>query len=284
VAEQTSTSADQYSEAIAQLRGAAKWLIGAFGAVGAALVAGIQLTQLGGVHHARLWEAVASVVVGVLGVALAIWSASNVLVPSTATVGTLRTSPEFKALRDTVAADPSLLKDAGSSLEQLSHSNEMALDEALRTYAELSEHPEDVHLQTAYTAAEERRSRVEAVVNTLLGLGMFLRVRDLFVVARRFMLAGALLAVAGALGFVYFANPPTSTQPPPRSGVEVVRVELTPHGRVSLRRILSRHCHVDDLRAVLLGGPASSPSVLTFPRPGCLGAHLHLTRSLGVID
>lgn len=70
----------------------------------------------------------------------------------------------------------------------------------------------------------------------------------------------------------------------PTPSRRVAQIELTTRGRERLRHALGPRCHVDDLRAVIVGGPARAPTVITFPRPNCRGLRLRLPPSLGVID
>jgi hypothetical protein len=80
----------ELSEAAAdKLRDAAKWLVGAFAAVGAALIAGSQLSSIGKltvcphftVQCTRIWWAIGGAVLGLASVVWAIWIAVDLLIP-----------------------------------------------------------------------------------------------------------------------------------------------------------------------------------------------------------
>jgi hypothetical protein len=83
----TSTAAgeapeDRFREANERIRDAAKWLIGASAAVGAILVAGSQLSNIGKLQPGfRLWVAIVGAVLGLWGVVAAIWTAVRLLLP-----------------------------------------------------------------------------------------------------------------------------------------------------------------------------------------------------------
>lgn len=285
MAEPPSPSADQYSEAIAELRSAAKWLIASFGAVGAALIAGVQLSQLSHVHHEHLWEAVGAIIVALAGVALAIYSASNVLIPGAATISLVAKSDEFKQTQEFVESDPSILKHTATGLNQFAENCTTALEAADTAYANLEDAPDDPALQTAYRRAERHRKRLELVEVNLLGLAVFLRIRDRFSQARRKLLIGALLATGGALVFVYYANPPAAPKPKPgASTAPIHHIELTPVGRQLLKKALGPKCHADDLSAVRLPDLNHKVRVLTFPQSGCLGIQVVLDHGVGTLD
>ena len=72
-----------------QIREAAKWLVASFAAVGAALIAGSQLSSIGelpvcrpdSIECSRLWIAMAGAVASLLGVVWAVWTGVGLLAP-----------------------------------------------------------------------------------------------------------------------------------------------------------------------------------------------------------
>jgi Pentapeptide repeats (8 copies) len=78
---------DRFRDANERIRDAAKWLIGASAAVGAILVAGSQLSNIGKLQPGlRLWVAIAGAVLGLWGVVAAIWTAVRLLLPVGVTI------------------------------------------------------------------------------------------------------------------------------------------------------------------------------------------------------
>src|SRR5689334_10268659 len=72
----------QFDGAMQRIRDAAKWLIGAAAAVGAALIAGTQLSSIGKLSSGwRLSLAIAGVVLALAAVVFAIWFAVQLLLP-----------------------------------------------------------------------------------------------------------------------------------------------------------------------------------------------------------
>jgi hypothetical protein len=74
-------SADPFSSAVDQMHATAKWVIGIFGAIGAVLVAGTQLSSMGQLAYndERLGIAVLAFAVGLISVGFVIWHAARVL-------------------------------------------------------------------------------------------------------------------------------------------------------------------------------------------------------------
>jgi hypothetical protein len=91
----------------------AKWLIAAFAAVGAALATGIQISNLGAVHGlGRILLAFGAAVLGLLGIAIAIWHAGRVLELQEATTSELATSLR---LAERIEQEPTFLGGFGHS-------------------------------------------------------------------------------------------------------------------------------------------------------------------------
>ena len=90
-------AAEPLERANDRIRDASKWLVASAAAVGAALIAGSQLSDIGDlpvgapttVEHARLWVAVLGAMLGLLAVVQVIWRAVQILLPAMVTVETL---------------------------------------------------------------------------------------------------------------------------------------------------------------------------------------------------
>jgi hypothetical protein len=84
-----SVGPDRLERANDRIRSAAKWLIASSAAVGAALIAGSQLSSIGkldvglptSVENTRLWVAASAAAVGLAGVVYAVWTAVQILLP-----------------------------------------------------------------------------------------------------------------------------------------------------------------------------------------------------------
>src|ERR1700691_2301415 len=82
------------------VRDAAKWLATAFAAVGAALLGGIQFSQLGALREGAFLLGIGGFLLGLAGVALAIWATSNVLVTRIVSVTALYDEPHAVGFLD----------------------------------------------------------------------------------------------------------------------------------------------------------------------------------------
>src|SRR5919112_5649542 len=85
----------QYRTAAESIRKAAQWLIGAFAAVGAAMLAGLQLIGLGELEGADLFWAIIAVVAAITGVTIAIVFCARVLAPKTLTISDAADDPRL---------------------------------------------------------------------------------------------------------------------------------------------------------------------------------------------
>lgn len=273
---ETMAGEDQYSLAAAQIRATAKWLIAAFASIGAVLVAGVQLSKLGQLHGARLADALVSIAVGFLGVGVALVATARVLTPEGANPENLLQDRRFKRVRQDISKDRSLLRgqatDLGSLLGEY-HAAVVASDGEERTDDDPVEDPERMH-------------DLAAVVGGLLRLAVYYRIVDLFRHARVAVFTGAILVGAGAVGVAYFANPPTggaalSSEMRPAYRV---RLLLTPNGARLLREAGGSHCRRAPSQAVMIGGRANSPDVVTMPADGCPSIRLNLDRSYGATE
>ena len=82
-------TASALDEANNRIREAAKWLVASAAAVGAAMLAGSQLSRIGElevglpvtVEHARLWVALVGAGLGLVAVVYTIWTAVQILLP-----------------------------------------------------------------------------------------------------------------------------------------------------------------------------------------------------------
>ena len=112
--------ADPVLAGIDRLRETAKWLLGAYAAVGAALIAGLQLTSLGSVEDdARLYAAIILAAVSLLLVFYAISKTGGVLAPVAVEESDLEPNSKVGQM---VQATPSLLKGQATDIANLPRS------------------------------------------------------------------------------------------------------------------------------------------------------------------
>jgi hypothetical protein len=188
-------------DAISDLRSAAKWTAAAAGAVGAALISGGPLVAVGHVHgtaHAIL--AGAGLLVSLIGVGLAIWSASRVLAPRLTTPATLR-SRRLRGLREELEAEPEqFFGVTAKTVRGLLLHQAVAVDLARKLAAE-TDAQKRLKLEGHLRRVQQNAARAEPYVHWLLEVG---HVWDIQLDLRRsrwFTLGGGVLAVTGAVLF-----------------------------------------------------------------------------------
>jgi hypothetical protein len=210
-----------------QVRQVAKWLIAAFAAVGAALAAGVQISNLGATSGLRLLAAFGGAVLGLAGIVLAVVAVGKVLDPKEATTTDLRDST---ALRDRLIAEPSFFGGFPvGSVDEMIDGYDQALTD-LRTAQEASwADPANEDLQREAKAREARFDTLSTVVQFWRTVVIYDKTRSAYRTARGRVLLGAAMAFAGLVTFAYAANPP-KTAPAGSSETEHITVSPGPRG------------------------------------------------------
>lgn len=218
------TQSQRSELANSRIRDTAKWLIGAFAAVGAALLAGIQLSSLGRLPACvgsagcgRLWGALFGLLLGLAGVGAAVWLAASVMTRPSRSEQQLNEEykDEGSELRRYFDANPVYLQgfndiddlvshetDAYSKFDALSvRFAEATDDEQKRLLEELNEADSDL---------ADVLSRSEAVVSLAnqISFSTYFRRRAL-----RGIMGSALGVAMGLAIFAWAANPEGSVAP-----------------------------------------------------------------------
>ncbi len=281
---------DQYTNAISQFRGASKWLLSAFAAVGAVLISGVQITGLGSLSGHRLTMAVVGLAIGLLGVAIAIAAAVRVLTPQAVVPEELPNKWKYRPLQNYVKRYPStLLRNKASGLSDLVQKSGEAQEKEREAYLAAKQlAPSDAGYEAAvaaYETATTLRKDLSVRVSSLQGLGLLLVVRRRFLTGVVVMLIGASLAAAGAVMLAYWANPPRSSQPEATTDLlrrGKVRLVLTPAGSVLLRPHIGRRCDLNTLKALVVGGTSETPRLLVIPARHCAALELPVPQTIGL--
>ena len=189
-------------EAIPDLRAAARWMIAAFGAVGAALIGGGPLVAVGRVHG--LGDALiagAALLIAVTGVSIAIWQVSQVLLPPVTTTATL-SSPMTRGLRAMIDAAPvDFFGSAATSVDDLLRHRTIAANIQLALLTEIDPGRRELlrhHLQRA----KANISLTDPFVRWLLAMAHVWQIRAAFQEARRWCLLAVVLVTVGAVAFL----------------------------------------------------------------------------------
>jgi uncharacterized protein YjbI with pentapeptide repeats len=196
-----------------RIRDAAKWLIGAAAAVGAALIAGSQLSSIGQLAvGGRLATALLGVLLALLSVVAAIWTAVEILLPVGVTLQDLNErwadskGADVKFLR----ANPKQLGEDYETPGDLSKARSAAWDERNRTLGEF----ENANRRTrsakkeAFDDAQSEFQRIDGHVRMVLHTAQYQLLQDRFNKALKKLLAAASAAAVGIVVYAWAANPP----------------------------------------------------------------------------
>ena len=213
-------------DSVDDLRTAAKWTIGAAGAVGTALIGGAPLVAAGQVHGAG--DAVlvgVALVVACAGVGLAIWQTSQVLVPPITTTAMLEAPPAepgwlswritpdwlktwarkprgLQKLQDMMDASPAdFFGVLATSVDELLSYRWVAVE--LGNQVRNETNPDRrAQLEAAYQQVLPDAKRAEPYVGWLLATAHVWQIRAKLRRAQRSLLAGAILVAVGASIFL----------------------------------------------------------------------------------
>ncbi|MGB2568003.1 pentapeptide repeat-containing protein [Micromonospora citrea] len=207
---------DPLEKANDRIRDTAKWLVASAAAVGAALLAGSQLSSIGrlqpawpdSVEHARLWVAAAGAIAGLGAVVYAVWTAVQILLPKLVLVGELAAEWERpgRAAAPVVArfrANPKYLQGFATP-QQVIDARERLIAEQRRAPAE-GEPPVD------RAAVRVRLADLDERITAIEDIATHEALRAQFQHTLRRLLFATGLTAAGIVAFAWAANPPART-------------------------------------------------------------------------
>jgi hypothetical protein len=194
-------------DAISDLRAAARWTIAAFGVVGTALIGGGPLVAVGKVHHpVNAVVAGAGLLVAVIGIGMAIWTTSQVLIPPVTTLATLDSplTSELRAMIDRAPAE--FFGAAATSVGDLLRHRIIAVN----TRQKLAEETDPARRrawQQYLHRAQRNVARTEHQVRWLLAMAHVWQIRAAMRRARIWCLLGLVLVIAGAVTLLIATSP-----------------------------------------------------------------------------
>ncbi|WP_236244207.1 hypothetical protein [Streptomyces sp. CC210A] len=271
------------------MRAAARWLVSAFAAVAAVLVAGLQLRSVGTLDSSqpgRLVLALGSAGVALLVTGLIIVKASYVLISPTLTWYDL-VARETKALVKQAASPPVVA--AGSHLRfdplltELEHANEMHpvpftgprdLRRALRSAREA----------VAATPSDENRAKLqqlEQMTDALLQRANAWQSMQLHRSLTKVLIPSGILLAASVVAFAWAVTPENKGAPAVTKPIQV-QVYLKNVPQALKKAGLESTCAKGPLDGTAVGGTLSSPEVSTRRAPGCAAAKFVVTSEIGV--
>ena len=281
---------DSNEAAVKRIREVTQWLIGAFAAIGVALAAGSQLSEIGTLTHFRLGVALVGVGVVLIGATVAILSAVRVLSPAPISIQGLVAKEQKSAIGKQVKKNPALLQGHGETIadfDRILKAANRKVDETYDAYQGATAENE-TELATAFKTAEAERLPINETLDWLLGYAGYLEVEARFKRARILMFAAGIAAAAGIASFAWAAHPEkksesSSSAAVPASPAEIT-VDLSPAGEGSLKDALGAKCNDSAFDALALGGPANAIEAVAIPTAGCEPARFVLTPSIGTFE
>jgi hypothetical protein len=196
-----------FSDAADRIRDSAKWLLGAFAAVGALLAAGLQLADLGKLasdrSDHRLQWAILGVVAAVLGISIAIGASASVI---TRSFVTLKWLTEKKRRRTGLDGDAVLLANH-SDVPELYRKAIDALEAQRLAVQEWEASPTDAKLSVIAQKADAVRY-YDLIIVRVVEQASYRKLSRGYSWARAFMLLGAVVAAGGITLFAWAAHPP----------------------------------------------------------------------------
>jgi hypothetical protein len=282
-------SAANMDAAVLQIREVAKWLIAAFAAVGVALAAGSQLSEIGSLSGWRLVAAFAGVILTLAGIAGAILFATRVLTPRQIALNRLVRDECKSKIGEEVRGDGSLLLGHGKSLKEFAEKRDQALaaENAAWSAYEAADKTEKKGLKPSVEKAQADRERIDDTLSWVISYARFLDVSALFRASLIAMFVAAAVSAIGIAGFAWAAHPEDKPAETEVAAVSVapaaVEVELSPLGERTLSDALGVTCTTSPVAALALSGPANALEMVTIPSQACGLRRFVLTPVMGTV-
>ena len=281
-------AADPYSAAVDRMRATAQWLITLFGALGAVLIAGTQLSSIGKLELPADWLYLALALVGgvvaLAAIARIIWAATNVLTAGEVTLTEL--ADDEKTAKDGSVTQwlkaQELLGEFTSVEAFVSRRDSVRRELAPRV---TEDHPSKL-TDERIIALDPVQARLNEITDTVTSGARYYKVSRELARTRRTMLWAGALAAGGATLFAWAVNPP---EPPPAPAAAFAlpaagQMTLTKSGQELLASTLGRAC-VDStpVRVIVVGTTPESFDVVSIPSGMCRLSRFRLTGSMGAI-
>jgi hypothetical protein len=272
-------------QAAERIRESAKWLIATFGAVGAILVAGLQLSQIGHLSGEgnRLGWAVLALAVALLGVVLAIGAASSVVMKSFVSLKSLSEAAPGSDEKKPVEGDIGLL-GGYETVEGLKEAYDSAITSRRQAFEEYFKNTGDTAKRDAAQAADQWAVLLGQAQTHAVDRASFSLVRSAYRRARWLILLGALLAAAGIALFGWAANPPDTAAVPVvvHTPTEVI-AHIDPEDRPPLQAVLGSKCDLSALDAVAVGEQGETYHLASVQTENCTVASFDMTPKMGTV-
>ncbi|MFE9837356.1 hypothetical protein ACFYP4_19840 [Streptomyces sp. NPDC005551] len=290
-----------------RIREAAKWLIVSFAAVGVTLFGGLQLANIGQLsadQPSRLIPAALGFLLGLVGLALAIYAASSVVTESYASLWWL-TGQANEQLRLALERDPTLLggyPTIASLMEEIEQAQKRRKEAYGARYAEAPEGESDSdrksrmeRVDTEFYHASYTLQSLAQVEQRVLQVASFDRVGKAYEESRTKMFWGAGIAALGIGLFAWGVNQPASPKsvkaeqvlPPSPSNVTAVINESGADSQLvsgkSLRQALGKDCDLSKVGAIALSASGDTYDLVSLKTDKCNSVYFTVNPSQGKV-
>ncbi len=285
--ESAATSQSPTDTAVVQIREVTKWLIGGFAAVGVALAAGSQLSDIGHLDGDRLVVAGLGVVLTLIGIVAAIVYATRVLTPKPVGLGELVAGEKSSATSKRIEEEPDLLLGYGTSIAGFQKKRRETIAAADTAWKEYEDSEDNEKLRARAMRTQEDKTRINAAMQWLFSFSRYTETERLFKRSLHAMVVAAAVAALGIVAFAWAAHPEESeeTQGPQAAVVgtapALVEVDLSHEGKEALADDLGKQCNADAVEAIAIGGSAESPELVSVPTEDCKLDRFVLTSEVG---
>lgn len=254
---------------VGAVREAAKWLITAFAAVGAALLAGIQFSEIGNLAGDALKLGIGGLALGLLGVGLAIGYTTAVLVTPTISLAALpKTAEKY------IDAHPDIVGMEFKTLANFNAQRQAAWDVWHQA-------PEATRSGTPTANVKH----VEQIATRIARFWRFEQVCSAFRTARLFSFIGAGLAGTGVVLFTIAAKKDDTSPYAKTPSAVTVAYQLTDTARETLLKHASAACVPATGRAIVLDGwPGGTDVLIENDASGCPPLRLRWSEALGLLQ
>lgn len=281
-----SSYADRQREASQRLRDASRYLVVAFGAVAATLIAGLGLTRLDNLSADQQTQALSAAAVAIVGVVvllvLSVWLAAASSINANEILNAKRGSS--KQAREVIENQTNGLLSGHESFEGLLSARQQAWEAHRAAWKDYTDGADNVpHVQRANVAAKQMDRILEAAMAT----ASHQRLRYRFVRSTMVMGVAALVTAVGVLSFAWATNPVSGSQlalvgPTPTAG----QLDVAEGVRSQVRARLGAACGADlgALPVLILGLDDEGADVLTVADNNCAQVRLQVDDDIGILE
>ncbi len=286
--QEKSKSDDPYLRANNARIDAGKWLITALGAIGAVLIAGIQLSGVGELtppfvrslissDNIRFFGAVVFAFIGLLMVGWAIWSAIKIMTPE---LYTFKDLLDDDSIRTNAVFQSDLYGSFGSNLDEFVGQKEAVLELAKQSKA--GKTPGEIE---EIRIAKIERETVRGIEKKLTNIGSFVTKTEKFNRQIKTIFWCCITVTVSIMGFsVLLKSPGHSTY----KTLPKISVEFSETGWLGYIEKAGIRCKLvkrENISAILLGTLSETEfNVLTLPVDECRAVQVNLSKKIGKIS